>query len=160
MVLHHSRFLLRNSNEYEMNYKSIHIGALIKQTVIERGIEISRICNFLKLTKEEVEDMYNKESIDSELLLKWSKLLEYDFFRLYSQHLILYAPVKTNNFSLKSQKSTLPRFRKNVYTKEMIDYILSKIETGDMKIIEVIERYHIPKTTLYKWISKYKNMDK
>ncbi|MGL5233955.1 MAG: transposase, partial [Empedobacter falsenii] len=34
------------------------------------------------------------------------------------------------------------------------------IETGEMKIVEVIERYHIPKTTLYKWISKYKNLDK
>lgn len=53
-----------------MNYKFIHIGALIKQTVIERNIEISRICNFLKLTKEEVENIYNKESIDSESLLK------------------------------------------------------------------------------------------
>lgn len=143
-----------------MNYNSIHIGALIKQTVIERGIELSRICNFMKLTKEDVEDMYYKESIDSELLLKWSKLLEYDFFRVFSQHLILYAPVKTNNFSLKSQKSTLPRFRKNVYTKEVIDYILNKIDTGEMKKSEIIERYNIPKTTLYKWISKYKNLDK
>lgn len=143
-----------------MNYNSIHIGALIKQTVIERGIEISRICNFMKLTKEDVEDMYYKESIDSELLLKWSKLLEYDFFRVFSQHLILYAPVRTNNFSLKIQKSTLPRFHKNVYTKEVIDYILNKIDTGEMKKSEIIERYNIPKTTLYKWISKYKNLDK
>lgn len=143
-----------------MNYKSIHIGALIKQTVIERGIELSRICNFMKLTKEDVEDMYNKESLDTEILLRWSKLLEYDFFRVFSQHLILYAPVKTNNFSLKIQKSTLPRFRKNVYTKEVIDYILNKIDTGEMKKSEIIERYNIPKTTLYKWISKYKNLDK
>lgn len=146
-----------------MNYKSIHIGALIKQRVTERRIEISRVCNFMKLTKEEVEDMYNKESIDSELLLKWSKLLEYDFFRVYSQHLILYAPIGkdiyTNDVE-NNNKSSLPRFRKNVYTKEVIDYILNKIEIGEMKSSEVIERYHIPKTTLYKWISKYKKISK
>ncbi|MDM1071454.1 transposase [Empedobacter brevis] len=143
-----------------MNYKSIRIGALIKQTVIERGIEISRICNFMKLTKEEVEDMYNKESIDSELLLRWSKLLDYDFFRLYSQHLILYAPVKNNNESSKKQKSISPQFRKNLYTKEVIDYVLSKINKGEMTKSEIIERYQIPKTTLYKWINKYNNLTK
>ena len=29
-----------------MDFKNVHIGSLIKQAVTERGIEISRICNF------------------------------------------------------------------------------------------------------------------
>ncbi|WP_291117413.1 transposase [Empedobacter sp. UBA7248] len=142
-----------------MNYKEIHIGTLIKQLVAENGIELFRICNFMKCTLEEVEEMYNMKSTDTEVLLKWSKLLEYDFFRLYSQHLILYAPVANSNYTDRDRdnSSSLPRFRKNIYTKEVIDYILNKIETGEMKTTEVIERYHIPKTTLYKWISKYRN---
>ena len=145
-----------------MNFKSIDIGEIIKKEVLVLKIEVPRICNFMKCTEEEVDKMYTMKSMDCELLLKWSKLLEYDFFRLYSQHLILYAPVKKGDFTKsKNPKITsLPRFRKNIYTKEMIDYILNKIETGEMKITEVIERYHIPKTTLYKWISKYKNLEK
>lgn len=143
-----------------MAYKHIHIGEMIKTLVAEQGVDLPHICNFLNCTEVDILNIYSSKNIDSVLLLRWSKLLEYDFFRLYSQHLILYAPVKANNFSLKSKKSTLPRFRKNVYTKEMIDYILSKIKTGEMKSTEVIERYNIPKTTLYKWISKYKNLDK
>ncbi|MGV0924518.1 hypothetical protein [Empedobacter tilapiae] len=77
--------------------------------------------------------------------------------------MILYAPIGKKNYTEDEEnnnKSSLPRFRKNVYTKEVIDYILNKIETGEMKTTEVIERYHIPKTTLYKWISKYKKSTK
>ena len=145
-----------------MNFKDIHLGTLIKKAVEENEIELSRVCNFIKCTEQEVYEIYEMKSIDVELLLKWSKLLEYDFFRLYSQHLILYAPIKKddNEKVINNYKSSLPQFRKNVYTKEVIDYILNKIDTGEMKKSEIIERYNIPKTTLYKWISKYKNLDK
>lgn len=141
-----------------MDFKDIHLGTLINQAVVENEIELSRICNFMKCTEQEVHKMYEMKSIDVELLLKWSKLLEYDFFRLYSQHLILYAPIKkeADENVINSYKSSLPRFRKNVYTKEIIDYLLDKMDSGELKATEIIERYNIPKTTLYKWINKYK----
>ena len=145
-----------------MNFKIIHIGILIKELVQEREIELYRICNFMKCTEQEISEMYNMENMSTHVLLRWSKLLEYDFFRLYSQHLILYAPVRNTSYKEFHENipSSLPQFRKNVYTKEVIDYILNKIKTGEMKKTEIIERYNIPKTTLYKWISKYKNLDK
>ncbi|WP_314243884.1 transposase [Empedobacter tilapiae] len=145
-----------------MNFKEIHIGTLINQAVIENKIELSRICKFMKCTEQEVNEMYSMSSLEIEVVLKWSKLLEYDFFRLYSQHLILYAPIKKDDSEkvINNYKSSLPQFRKNVYTKEVIDYILNKIDTGEMKKSEIMERYNIPKTTLYKWISKYKNSTK
>ena len=79
------------------------------------------------------------------------------FFRVYSQHLILYAPSSAIEEKEKSLKSSLPQFRKNIYTKEVIDFILEQISSGEMTKNRVIERYRIPKTTLYKWISKYGN---
>ena len=94
------------------------------------------------------------KSLDSEIILKWSKLLEYDFFRLYSQHLILYSP-KSGTNSNKENKVGLPQFRKNIYTKEVIDFILDQLNSGEYSKKEIIDRYKIPKTTLYKWISKY-----
>ncbi|WP_353164353.1 transposase [Empedobacter brevis] len=138
-----------------MNFKDIHIGILINQLVTERGVEISRICNFMKCSESEIEKMYQQESLEIGILLKWSKLLEYDFFRIYSQHLILYAPSSTKK-EIKPKQSFLPQFRKNVYTKEIIDFILEQINTGRMSKNEAIQRYKIPKTTLYKWIKKYK----
>ena len=59
----------------------------------------------------------------------------------------------------KNEKTSLPRFRKNIYTKEIIDFVLEQINTKEMTKTEVMERYGIPKTTLYKWISKYRNLN-
>jgi|SRR5690606_18363471 len=138
-----------------MNFKDIHIGTLINHAVTDSGIEISRICNFFKCTPADVYVMFESKTIDTEILLKWSKLLEYDFFRIYTQHMILYAPPSADN---PATNSGLPKFRKNIYTKEIIEFILEQLESGEMTRKQVIERYRIPKTTLYKWISKYKDL--
>ena len=103
-----------------MNFKEIHIGTLINQAVTESGIEISRICNFMKCTEEEIQKMYQAKSLDTEILLKWSKLLEYDFFRVYSQHLILYAPPSSKEEESKKKKTSLPQFRKNLFSNESV----------------------------------------
>lgn len=139
------------------SFKDIHIGQLLSKAVTESGIEISRICNFIKCSEEDINNMFQSASIDTETLLRWSKLLEYDFFRMYSQHLILYAPSSTAIYKTKKEiKSALPIFRKNLYTKEVIAFILDQIETGNKTRLQVIEDYKIPRTTLHKWISKYK----
>ena len=61
------------------NFKSIHIGKMIENTVADKRIEMSRICNIFNCTEEEIQSMLDSESLDTEILLKWSKLLEYDF---------------------------------------------------------------------------------
>ncbi|RLJ31071.1 hypothetical protein CLU97_0473 [Chryseobacterium sp. 7] len=136
------------------NFKEIHIGNMIEKRVTECGMDISRICSFMKCSKEEIIKMYEAESLDAEALLRWSKLLEYDFFRIYTQHLILYAPPSPEKSNCK--KTALPQFRKNIYTREIIDFILELIESGKKTKLQVIDDYRIPKTTLYKWIEKYR----
>ena len=140
------------------NFKSIHIGKMIENTVADKRIEMSRICNYFKCSDDEIVKIYQSKSLDTEILLKWSKLLQYDFFRMYTQHLILYAPPSANEKRSKKEdkKQTVPQFRKNIYTKEVIDFIIEQIDTEKMTKKQIIERYNIPKTTLYKWISKYK----
>ncbi|MBL1222315.1 transposase [Chryseobacterium sp. L7] len=141
-----------------MNFKNIHIGQMIEKRVSESKIELSRIRKFFQDTDQEICEMYLKESLPTDILLKWSKLLEYDFFRLYTQHLILYASSSVKEIRV-DKKTILPQFRKNIYTKEVINFILEQIETGKMTKMQVMERYRIPKTTLYKWIKKYKNLN-
>ncbi|MBJ5496559.1 transposase [Salmonella enterica subsp. enterica serovar Typhimurium] len=99
--------------------------------------------------------MYDQKSIPSDTLLRWSKLLEYDFFRIYSQHLIMYSPSPKRHSSRK--KTNLPKFRKNIYTEEIIEFIIELINNGTKTTHQVIEEYEIPKTTLYNWLKKYKN---
>ncbi|UKB79394.1 transposase [Chryseobacterium sp. MEBOG07] len=136
-----------------MNIKNIHIGSLIRSKVEEYRIPIERISKFLDRTEDDIEKMYHEQSIDTDVLLKWSKLLKFDFFRFYTGHLILYAPQSRMDNKDSQKKSTMV-FRKNIYTQEVKDFILGKIESGVMTANEVVLRYNIPKTTLYKWMKK------
>ncbi|RQO39194.1 transposase [Chryseobacterium sp. KBW03] len=136
-----------------MNIKNIHIGSLIRSKVEEYQIPIERISKFLDRTEDDIEKMYHEQSIDTDVLLKWSKLLKFDFFRFYTGHLILYAPQSRMDNKDGQKKSTMV-FRKNIYTQEVKDFILEKIENGVMTTNEVVLRYNIPKTTLYKWMKK------
>ena len=129
-----------------LNFKNIHIGQMIKERIAESEMETLRICNFFNCTEDEVIEMYQQENLPTDILLKWSKLLEYDFFRIYTQHLILYAPPSAKEQDSKTEKSSLPQFRKNIYTKEIITFILEQIDSGAMTKIEVMEQYKIPKT--------------
>lgn len=141
---------VKNKN---MNLKTIHIGALVKSKAEELCIPLSRITKFMHCNDEEVESMYLKNSMDTEVLLRWCKLLEFDFFRIYTGHLILYAPPTMTDRTIKVGKSAMV-FRKSIYTKEVKNFILDKINSGQMSAAEVVSTYKVPKTTLYKWIKK------
>jgi hypothetical protein len=141
-----------------MLYKEIHLGELIKERVAEQEISIERICNFLDKEESVVKELYANKSMDTELLLRWCKLLEYDFFRIYSSHLILYAPPSAvNKNHNKSEK--IPYFRKNIYTQEIKDFILRRVLSGEMTQSEIIKEYSIPKSTLHRWLQKNTNID-
>ncbi len=139
-----------------IDFKNIHIGSLINQLIGERGMETYRVCKFIKCTDEELAVILSREFLESDLILKFSILLEYDFFRIYSHHLILYAPPSKAADTFFIKKTSLPQFKKNLYTKEIIDFILEIINSGKKTKHQVIEEYKIPKTTLYKWVVKYK----
>ncbi|AZA53958.1 helix-turn-helix domain-containing protein [Chryseobacterium sp. G0201] len=139
-----------------LDLKNIHIGNLIRARVTEKGFDSFRICKFLKCTELEWKSIQSQRTLDSEIILRLSTLLEYDFFRVYSQHLILYAPPASASYNTTSnKKSSLPHYRKNIYTKEVVDFVLEQIENGNKTKLQIINEYRIPKTTLYKWISKY-----
>jgi len=138
--------------------KNIHIGNIIKELWKEREVTLERACNFFQCEEEEITAMLNSKSIEADRLLKWCKLLEYDFFRIYSQHLILFSPKSIRKYKGKrktSKSSKAPVFKKNVYTKEIIDYLLGLIREEKKTPQQIIEEYRIPKTTLYRWIQKY-----
>lgn len=144
-----------NNLKMKLDYKKIHIGSLIRKEVDVNNIESDRICNFMNCKENEIQDMYEAVSLPTTILLQWCKLLEYDFFRIYSQHLILFSAKNSSAASNQENKSSLPSFRKNLYTKEIIKFILELIRTGEKTNAQIIEEYKIPKTTLLKWIEKY-----
>lgn len=136
------------------DFKDIHIGELIYKRVEECNMDISRISNFFKCSDLEVRQMFKSRDMTAETIMRWSKLLGYDFFRIYTQHLILYAPHGNAKFS-NENPNRLPKFKKNIYTVGVIDFLVELIETGEKTKLQVINEYNIPKTTLYKWLDKY-----
>ena len=142
------------------NFRNIHIGKLIAQRMKECEIDVERAAKFIKVSEAEVKRMYTLKSLDSHILLRWSKLLKYDFFRIYSQHLILYAPQhptkakKGNNG--KEIASALPVLKKNIYTQEIIAYLVELVETGKKTTKQIQDEYNIPATTILRWINKAK----
>lgn len=153
MLMLHQNLNLRLNHKL-MNVKEIEICELIKIRIAETEIDAKRICSYLDISENELDNLLVSNNVSTQHLLKFSKILKYDFFRIYSQHLILYSPSSAVEKDI-TTKSSLPQFRKSIYTQEIIDFVLSQISSGNLTKTEIIERYNIPKTTLYKWISKY-----
>ncbi|MBD8080917.1 transposase [Chryseobacterium caseinilyticum] len=135
----------------DLNFDSIHIGTLIRLRIEELQLSTDRVTKVLNIPEKELQEIFTKDEISISLMLKFSRFLEYDFFRLYSQYLIIYAP--PSNFIKSSQ---LPQFRKNLYTREIIDFVVELVEAGEITKQQIIEEYRIPKVTLYNWLRKYK----
>ena len=145
-----------------MNYKNIHIGQHIKRISELQDLDISRACTYLRCTHQDILDTYSYTSLDSELLLKWSKLLNYNFFMFYHSHLQLYKPVASKARVSKDKKQASLKgydFRKNLYNPDIIDWILLKLDKKELSIKEIMEKYHIPKTTIYRWIKRNKKQE-
>ena len=136
-----------------MNLENIHIGSLIQYKVEELNISIERITVFLDCDEKWVGEIYLQKEIDTDVLLMWCKLLRFDFFRIFTGHLILYSPPSKVGKMLKKKESTLI-FRKNIYTEEVKKFIIEKVRTEQMTLNDVVSRYKIPKTTLSKWLKK------
>lgn len=139
----------------QSNFKDIHIGKVILKLVLEKDIDEDRIVKFLKKPHGEIKKMYESKDLSSDLLLLWSKLLEYDFFRLYSQHLMLYS--STYLEKNKNPDSKVPRFKKNIYTVEIIEFMVELFQNKEKTVSEIVKEYNIPKTTVTRWIQKHMN---
>lgn len=139
-----------------MNFKNIHIGSIILKQVQLQNISTKRICNFFKCSEDEIEDFYEQKSLDTDMLLKWSKLLKHNLFLYYQNHLILYAPSAASIAKKEASKNddTQHLFRKNIYTKEIKDYMVELILKKEKTQAEVVKKYHIPKNTLLRWLKK------
>lgn len=67
--------------------EEIHIGEIIKQVMKDQGRSPSWLATKLGCERANIYDIYKRQYIDTCLLQKVSKLLNYDFFLLYSSQL-------------------------------------------------------------------------
>lgn len=65
--------------------KTIHIGELIKQKLIEQERSGAWLARKINTSPSNISKILAKEHLDSELLLRISKAINYDLFAIYSQ---------------------------------------------------------------------------
>lgn len=75
----------------------IHIGEKIKEIFEARGMKISEFANRINTVRQNVYKIFKKNDINTELLLKISRVLEYDFFRHYISENLAFNP--SDNFN-------------------------------------------------------------
>jgi hypothetical protein len=65
----------------------IQIGSLIKGKFLESGLTIEQFADIISCKRDNIYDIFRRERIDTEQLLKISKALNFDFFRIYSDRI-------------------------------------------------------------------------
>ena len=65
----------------------LEIGLLIRQKLKERKRTIVWLAENLSCSRTNVYKIFDKRSIDTDYLLRISDILDYDFFKLYSEEL-------------------------------------------------------------------------
>ena len=66
--------------------KEIHIGQQIKIVFETKGISVTEFARRINKSRENMYSIFSRKTIDSGLLLAISRVLEFDFFKLYSKN--------------------------------------------------------------------------
>ena len=61
--------------------KDIHIGSISRSKLEESPLSIAEFAERINRTRPTVYDIFNRKSIDTDLLIKISEVLDYDFLR-------------------------------------------------------------------------------
>ncbi len=61
----------------------IHIGANIKSILMQKSIKVAHLASLIDTSRQNVNGILKRKSLDSELLFKISKALKYNFFKHY-----------------------------------------------------------------------------
>ena len=69
------------------NVDQIHIGKIIKEQVALKGIRISWLAEQLHCHRNNIYKIYEKQWIDTHILMNLSKILDFDFFLYLSKYL-------------------------------------------------------------------------
>lgn len=85
-----------NKGTKSTHMTKIHMGQLIKQVFDERGYSTAELAALIHCDRTNIYRIFNRSSIDSELLDRISKALSYDFMQAYSTNNSAKPKIKTS----------------------------------------------------------------
>ncbi len=66
--------------------EEIHIGQRIKEVFDTKGITVTEFARRINKSRENIYSIFSRKTIDTGLLLIISKVLDFDFFELFSRN--------------------------------------------------------------------------
>ena len=67
--------------DFTENIRDIHIGNIIKEKLTEKSMTVAEFAFMINRERTTARDILKRKSIDTELLIKISQILDYDFIR-------------------------------------------------------------------------------
>ena len=120
----------------------MHIGKNIKKVLKERGISITEFARRISTHRRNVYDIFERESVDTALLQKISKVLDYDFFIDYQikYEAATVANEKITTYENPDKSTFLTELlqEKLAYSLKEINYLKELIKEKD-KLIGLLE---------------------
>lgn len=78
--------IMRNKKFYNfaiMSLQNVHIGQEIKKVFDESGIKMQAFADKIFYSRQNVNGIFKRSSVDTDLLIKISNALNFDFFKFY-----------------------------------------------------------------------------
>ncbi len=95
--------------------EEIHIGQQIKTVFETKGISVTEFARRINKSRENIYSIFSRKTIDTGLLLNISKVLDFDFFSLFSKKSYVLAEevqrLKVENNILKDYNTLLRELR-------------------------------------------------
>jgi predicted DNA-binding protein YlxM (UPF0122 family) len=99
--------------------ETIHIGSIVKKVAVQQKVSVIEIADHLGIHRNNIYDVFKRESIDTGLLLKLSRYLKHDFFRYYSKDLAL-EPTPTAAEAIAAYKQLADELRERIKDKDAL----------------------------------------
>jgi transcriptional regulator with XRE-family HTH domain len=139
----------------------IIIGQKIKEVVIARGMKINEFAKQINMVRQNAYKIFAKQKIDTNLLIRISEILDYDFFQYIQPNLsnqktqlIDNELVNKSQFNEEAYQTLYQRCQKlenelqlarqeNNYLKKIIDLMEDKVKLISAKLSETESKTHL-----------------
>ena len=111
----------------------LHIGKLIKDKLQEQQVSVIKFASKINTTRENVYGIFKRKSIDTEMLIKISIALQFNFFTIISDSTNTYLNKPDNALNNEVSKSNIIKeydfiIRENALLKDLIRLLKDKYE--------------------------------
>jgi transcriptional regulator with XRE-family HTH domain len=91
------------NNDVHCVMEQIHIGELIKLRIKQLGMTKAEFSRRINKSPQNVHDLLKRKSVDTDLLVSISKVLDYNFFTAYISGNTVHEDLNSKQFSRKIQ---------------------------------------------------------